>query len=488
MRNGSMRSSKGAVSRIAGLAAAILVPYLVPVCAASDVRLRIGIVADPHLETDPAADSCRHLEDAFRYFEKRGADGVVMPGDLTTWGLVPQLRNVADIWNRVFPGGRRQDGGTVEKLFVYGDHDVGGYMQDRAPLTDEQRKAWIIPWNDRKAQWEKAFGEPWNPVQVKEVKGYRFYLAHLLMDKDDPDHRQAGVDLGALEAMFAAHPPPAAPTPFFYVQHLILKGTAGGPAAGGDKGKTREFLSRYPNAVTFSGSAHIMATDETCAWMGAFAAFEAPGLCCPLTGGGRENGFGGSDQKRMPIVPPPQMKRINGWPLRSWQGLFMTVYDDRIVVERIDFADGQSVASPWEFAVTSEGPRFLMDARERPVPAFAKGTKPMVEIRTGKDAADHESEQYVVGFPILKEPRAYEYEITVRLVRDEVNRIVTQRRVYSPEAIRSVRYEPDAMEVPIAVAEICTNYKQLVFEIRPLDSFGRMGPPISASLRNGRWK
>ena len=76
----------------------------------------------------------------------------------------------------------------------------------------------------------------------------------------------------------------------------------------------------------------------------------------------------------------------------------------------------------------------------------------------------------------------------MRLIRDDVSRIVTQRRVYSPEAIRSVRYEPDAMEVPIAVAEICTNYKQLVFEVRPLDSFGRMGPPISASLKNGRWK
>ena len=473
------------------LAFGCLVLVLVGPAGAEEASLKIGVVADPHLETDLESASCRHLEDAFRYFEKRGADGVVMPGDLTTWGLVPQLRNVAAIWKRVFPDNRRRDGGFVEKLFVYGDHDVGGYMQDRVKsLTDAQRKAWTIPWNDRKAQWEQAFDEPWNPVQVKDVKGYRFYLAHLLMDKDDPNHRQAGVDLDALEAAFAAQPPPAAPKPFFYVQHLILLDTAGGPCAGGDKGKTKEVLSKYPNAVTFSGSAHIMATDETCAWMGAFAAFEAPGLCGVLTGGGRENGFGGSDQKRMPVVPAPQMKRINGYPLRSWQGLFMMVYDDRIVVERIDFADGRPVAPAWEFSVTQGGPRFCAaaDARERVPPEFAKGTKPTVEIRMGKDAAGRDSEQYVVAFPVLKEPRAYEYEVTVRLVRDDVERIVTQRRVYSPEAIRSVRYEPDAMEALIAVSEICTNYKRLVFEVRPLDSFGRKGPPISASFKNERWK
>ena len=41
----------------------------------------------------------------------------------------PQLKELARIWEEVFPESKGLDGEHVERLFHYGDHDNGGYMQ-----------------------------------------------------------------------------------------------------------------------------------------------------------------------------------------------------------------------------------------------------------------------------------------------------------------------------------------------------------------------
>ena len=77
-------------------------------------RLGFGVVSDPHVTTP---ESCALLEKAFRHFKSRGADAVVVPGDLTDWGLRSGLENFKATWDRVFAGT------DVAPLFCTGNHD-----------------------------------------------------------------------------------------------------------------------------------------------------------------------------------------------------------------------------------------------------------------------------------------------------------------------------------------------------------------------------
>ena len=44
------------------------------------------------------------------------------------WEYVEELEAVAEAWYRVFPNDRAPDGRTVEKVFVYGNHDWQGWL------------------------------------------------------------------------------------------------------------------------------------------------------------------------------------------------------------------------------------------------------------------------------------------------------------------------------------------------------------------------
>ena len=100
--------------------------------------LKFGVLSDIHIS--PAAYMKRYLlgdpkyhrpretdlfAKALDYFDARGADAVVLAGDLADWGLVGQMKAVTDCWWRQFPDGRsRRDGRRVELLAVLGNHDV----------------------------------------------------------------------------------------------------------------------------------------------------------------------------------------------------------------------------------------------------------------------------------------------------------------------------------------------------------------------------
>ena len=87
-------------------------------------KLSFGVISDIHITTpESAAEFARALE----YFRDRKADAVVVCGDLTDWGLLSGLKNVATAWNRVFPNDRAPDGRPVQKLFVTGNHDYEGW-------------------------------------------------------------------------------------------------------------------------------------------------------------------------------------------------------------------------------------------------------------------------------------------------------------------------------------------------------------------------
>ena len=86
-------------------------------------NLRLGVLSDIHIYDEKQVPV---FERALAFFRDRKADGVIIAGDMADRGLVDQLELVAKVWFKVFPENRRPDGQPIEKLFVYGNHDVQG--------------------------------------------------------------------------------------------------------------------------------------------------------------------------------------------------------------------------------------------------------------------------------------------------------------------------------------------------------------------------
>ena len=247
--------------------------------AAGAPDVTFGVVSDIHIYKraqpgDPELTQANELTfvRTLEWFRDQGVDGVIIAGDMADSGAIEQLQIVADAWNRVFPGDRAPDGRRVERLFVYGNHDLGGVPYARGfykGLSEKEIAAKII-YPDPKAVWEKIFHEPFEPIWTKDVKGYRFVGAHWWSQMGCRGKDETFND--GIADWYAAHAKEIDPArPFFHIQHPHPKDTCYGAWAWGrDIGLSTKALSAFPNAVAFSGHSHYPLTDERSVWQGAF--------------------------------------------------------------------------------------------------------------------------------------------------------------------------------------------------------------------------
>lgn len=452
---------------------------------------RFGIIADIHILPSDQHRS-EMLRKAFDYFDARKADGVVACGDLTQNGTIDELQEFARIWYSVFPGDRRTDGEHIEKLFAYGDHDtepsfypdVLKYRHehgDRCPDWLESRGD--IARNDRAAQWKAAFHEDFAPIMRKRVKGFDFVLAHLVNLDEDGMRYADPLHIPGLEEFFEVNEFDR-DRPFFYVQHKIPRGTVGGPTqTGQDSGRTTAILSRYPNAISLNGHKHRMANEELSLWQGAFTAIQSPSLFTLLTAAGRENGRCSCDSDK--TDPPPQMAQLNTMPDGS-HALFLSIWPDRIVVDRVDvFHDGEPVAPPWTIPLPNDGSAsFEVRGRGAPVPRFADDAKVEAKFIDGHDRAGNALRQVEVRFPpaqsTANSPRAYDYEVQAVLRKALVTRIVSTKRVYSQKCYWPEQYDTGDVVCLFGRFEIPNDHDSVSFVIRPLNAWGAAGPAIES--------
>ena len=286
--------------------------------------LEMGVISDVHV-TDDA--SCADLRKALRMFDRRRADAVLCTGDLADHGLVSQLKRVAATWNEVFPGMRRSDGGRIERLFHYGDHDT--YLNFKARkrfVYDLGLGPEFIPDVGPAKVWEDVFGEKYEHIVHRRVKGYDFVMSHFR--RGPANVNPAGNNVPGLEEFLAKLDLPK-DRPFFYTQHRIFNGTIERAGCDDrrcwDDGTTTAILSKYPNCIAFCGHGHIPATNETSLWRGAFTAVEVPSLFYSL-------------ETWLPKVKTDETKH---------QALYMRIYADRIAIERIDVTTGAKLAADW---------------------------------------------------------------------------------------------------------------------------------------------
>lgn len=433
----------------------------------------IGVLSDIHLRDTSTATTFVHT---LEYFRSQKVDGVIIAGDMADQGLEPQLKVVADSWYKVFPDDKGLDGKHTEKLFIYGNHDLQGATWAGVISSvgaDVAREQGI---NNRPAEiWEKYFHETYTPIWMKQVKGYYFIGAHW-HDNNIPGLsellQEHASDLGTEK-------------PFFYIQHPHLKNTCNGPWAWGqDDGTVTSILSRYPNAVAFSGHSHSPLNDDRNFWQDQFTSVGTSSLSYLYPMPARENTY----QDDWGVKPPTQMGNIGG---DSKEGMLMKVYDGAIVFERREFVHDQPVADPWvmPLPISLTAPLTFENRRKTaPVPQFPQGSRVTVTQATGKDRYGVEQEQVTVHFPIVLKKdtgvRAFDYEVQVEHEWLDVRFISCTKRVLSSKCFMGEDQENKEVVCVFGLTELPTLFHYR-FIVRPCECFGNKGDAIYSDWITG---
>jgi len=446
----------------------------------SKPRMSFGVLSDVHVRSaDEPLFTTEYLVKAFEYFRDNGADGVLIAGDIADRGRVSELKYFADAWYRVFPGDKAPDGRHVEKLFVYGNHDREGWTWCS---QEDQKKPEIIAnaigYSEESyaKTWEECFHEKFAPIWIKDVKGYKFVGRHWgYADR--------------LDAFLTAHADELKGSkPFFYTQHDHSRGTVFGDWAwGNDDGSSTKALSKFPNAVAFSGHSHYSLTDERAVWQGAFTAINTASLRYAskdynLRDNVWHNGWGYQQWQRSRTSP--ELDHFEGK-----QGMLVQVYDGEMRIRRLQFVYGTEALGPdWVIPLPCPGGRpmdYAKRAAKRVAPAFAADAR--LEIKQFTD--EKKRNRVNVTFPAARPVngcRPFEYEVTATLREDDVDILACQKRVLAADFHMPPSQCGRPTTCSFTDAELPPE-GHLTFEVRPLDCFGLKGKPVSASFKLGKF-
>ena len=463
--------SMGRRSFIAGLASCGFAGCKSPRWFGESPRLKFGVISDIHITTPESTADFRR---ALVYFRDRGADAVLIAGDLSDWGLKSGLKTVADVWYDVFPNDRGADGEKVEKLFVTGNHDfdgwwygdmtldmhVQGYSEDEALARLGMAKC-----------WEEAFHEPYADIRKRTVKGYDFVSAEWRVEgKENGDE----VLVKWLDAHVAEL---KGGKPFFFFRHSPLAGTVSSSIGREGNPALTDAFRKFPNCIFLNGHTHWTLNDERSIWQEEFTAISVPSMSYTTIPKGYENGSDsrkGDSELGMSRLPSRD-------DLEEAQGYFISVYDDRMEVERRDFEHMTEAAEPW---IVPLGPNrtkpFAWTARAAatPVPQFVAGSVVETHVTNADTRGGHWAIFMTLGFPAAQAAdggRVFDYE--VRAEFDCGGKPATVKRFLSPAFYKRPEDEPlhlnfrfDAMDLP--------EQGRYRFAVYPRNCFGIAGRPI----------
>jgi predicted phosphodiesterase len=441
--------------------------------------LRLGILSDIHISRpeliaiDPYAKACLKtgevFERALRRFRRRGVDAIVIAGDLTEFGLISELEEVSRIWQKVFPGDKGADGRKVEKIFVSGNHDAIAWGW-KSTWTGElwQGRDREEKWNcsiakDPARAWKSVFGEDYEGLQIKKVRGYNFVMAHWQPADPAAGDWHSGAETPGIGEFVKKHRSELEGQAFFFVQHAHPKNTCL-PFAACDRGAATKALGDFPWAIAISGHAHQPLTDERNVWQGKFTSIGAASL---LDAGGRswrENGSpyakGVSTVAKMPYLDTHECR----------QGQYALLYPDRLVIERLDFNWNIPVGEDWVLPLPATGREtFGTKGGDIAAPKFAP--KAQVSLRL-------EDDLFKVVIPAaVNGGRVYDYEVRVVVMADDYEAVVATKRILAPDYHLPKAKAGRSAEVWFAKSEL-PGKTNLRFEVRPYNCFNVSGPAI----------
>ena len=261
--------------------------------------LRFGVLSDTHVKVKHDPD---RLGRFFRLLSARNVDAVVISGDLTERGLNDEVDYLMRIWNAAFPENRASDGRNVEKVFIWGNHDYSdaSYMR-KMPSEELKKQIAVSIIGDKDAAWRRI-GEGAFPGETfaKNIKGFWFVGTHWKHEDETVPWIRAHPEVDTSKLFFCIHHPPP-------------EGTVFSPAEKGKKFEgVREDMRTYHNCFMICGHSHLSIFDDLRLWQGDFTVMH----------GGK----------------PGQMAIVS-------------VYADRMTVERLEFRDGE-----WFFDVSWQLP------------------------------------------------------------------------------------------------------------------------------------
>ena len=444
-------------------------------------NLKLGVLSDIHFTVPEAhagsyAEECQLLNPecfrkALEWYRDQKVDGVVIAGDLADNGLVRQLEYVAKVWNDVFPKNRRPDGAPVEKLFVYGNHDIDGGDWE---CTLDRYPGERAVGHDPAAAWELAFDEPYKPFWHKRVKGYSFLGANWAPKSGvGGEGRDPAPEHGEeLRGFLRREIPTTDPSkPFFYIQHPHLKNTCYGTWAWGhDHGIATEELSNHPNAIALSGHSHYPLSDERSVWQGAFTSIGTASLYMIDLPEGRENGTPSWMPAQMPVLREPVR-----------QAMLFTLYGNTLVIDRRELTTMTKVGPDWVVPVGGTRYAFETAAAKLPRPAFPKGAKiAFSDPFDGKDRRGTALRQRRLVWTAARcdedASRAFDYEVTVETPTADVTKSLV-KRVYSKNFWRPPEYDREDVECVFAENELLSGWPFTV-SVRAVNCYGAKSEPL----------
>ena len=443
-------------------------------------NLTLGVISDTHIGSRESAIT---LERTLKFFRDRKVDAVVCCGDLSDWGLLSGLKYIAEAWERAFPNGKGAEGRPVQKLFCTGNHDYEGWWY--GDMTAEMH---ALGYDEDEALsklgmkkcWEEVFQEEFAPVRKRTVNGFDFISGEWYGYDEAPGFNLAPDWIKTHVSEIDTS------KPFFYFMHPPLSGTTVDSYESKLCRAVTDVLSPYPYAVSFNGHTHWTLNDERCIWQGAFTAVSVPSLSVTGVMDGDENGGdvrNGKTTRAMPMIPAR-------FRYEEPQGLVISVFDDRMVMERYDFRKFVHTAPTWNvpFAPTVPEERpysFKAHSVRTPVPEFPEKAKLTLFTSNTETRGGKWEIVLVASFPAAKAvpaARALDYEL--RAVPTDGSTPVV-KRFLSPAFHKLKEDEPDRMKFWLNVLELPQD-KEYRIEVYPRNCFGVCGKPLVSAPRRGK--
>lgn len=429
--------------------------------------LRAGILSDVHV-SEAKADSV--FIKALEYFKGRDIDVMILAGDFTNDGTEDQLANIAKDWFMVFPDDKGRRGKHVERVFIYGNHEMEGTTYKEALNRHSQEYLDGHRISDHCAEyWEKYWKEPYAPFYHKVVNGYDFIASQYVDRAEAP---------GMKEYFDSLSPSLPKDRPIFYVQHKHPKWTVN---IATDNGNSTRVLKDYPNLICFSGHCHTSLTDELSIWQGKFTCVNTASLRRVGAKSGREN----TKPKDPAYVPQMQMM----WCGNGHQGIYMEVFSDRVDLHRYDFHYDEELGV-WSIPNDVTLRPYSVDARKAAgalnPPQFPSNASIQVKFALSKDRNKQPSQQVQILFPAVVShdghPRAYDYEIVAEVQEGGSFRAFSTKYVFSSNFHHSERADQSKpARCHFAESELPKGVG-IRFAIRPRDSFGNLGDAVFSKI------
>lgn len=344
---------------------------LEPTAVAPPCRLRLGVISDTHLRL---LDGFDRLERAFRTFRRRQVDAVVVSGDVTDTGKISEFARFHLAWNTVFHASPGKDG-APDLFLVWGNHDVRASAKDRAANVSMDDVAYMSATGGCDRVWQMIFGEPYpGDIYARKIRGVTFVGAQWKHENEIGAWLKAHSDLTDSDQIF------------FYVQHPHPSDTVYGMRTSAVRA-TKD-LSGCPNCFAISGHSHTTVADGQSLWQGAFTSLAAgtPNVAAPRHGPGVPTYANGCFKPRNAERPYPSMSTCGLG--RASHGSVLSLYDDALVIERIDFASGKKVDDdvrlPLPLETHPEDP--FVVAAGAAAPEFPPEATVKVRVRDGRNA------------------------------------------------------------------------------------------------------